>query len=44
MQPTEYDAYCLHNSMKGMGIKEGILIEIIGSRKNSELKSIMENL
>ena len=42
MQPTEYDAYCLHNSMKGMGTKEGILTEIIGSRKNAELKSIKQ--
>lgn len=40
MSPIEYDVYCLHNSIKGLGIKEGVLSEIIGSRTTSELQAI----
>jgi len=40
MTPTEYDAYCLNGAMKGMGTKEGVLSEIIGSRTPRELQEI----
>ena len=40
MAPAEYDAYCLHNSLKASKIKDDSLTEIIGSRNNSELKLI----
>ena len=40
MTPTEYDAYCLHDAVKGLGTKEGVLTEIIGSRTPQELAAI----
>jgi hypothetical protein len=40
MTPTEYDAYCLNGAMKGLGTKEGVLSEIIGSRTPRELQEI----
>ena len=40
MTPTEYDAYCLNMAMKGIGTKEGVLTEIIGSRTSKELLEI----
>lgn len=40
MSQIEYDTYCLNNSIKGLGIKEGVLSEIIGSRTTSELQAI----
>lgn len=40
LDPTEYDCYCLHNSMKLSGTRESVFTEIIGSRKNSELQAI----
>ena len=42
MTPTEYDAYCLNNAMKGLGTKEGVLTEIIGSRRPEELAAIKQ--
>ena len=42
MTPTEYDAYCLYNAMKGLGTKEGVLSEIIGSRTPQELQAIKQ--
>ena len=42
MTPTEYDAYCLHGAMKGLGTKEGVLSEIIGSRTPQELQAIKQ--
>ena len=42
MTPPEYDAYCLYKAMKGIGTNEGVLIEIIGTRNNQEMKLIKE--
>ena len=42
MTPTEYDAYCLNGAMKGIGTKEGVLTEIIGSRTPQELQAIKQ--
>jgi hypothetical protein len=42
MTPTEYDAYCLRGAMKGLGTKEGVLSEIIGSRTPQELQAIKQ--
>ena len=42
MTPTEYDAYCLNMAMKGIGTKEGVLTEIIGSRTSKELLPIKQ--
>ena len=40
MTPPEYDAYCLYNAMKGIGTKEGVLIEIIATRNNIEINEM----
>ena len=42
MTPTEYDAYCLNGALKGVGTKEGVLSEIIGSRTPQELAAIKQ--
>ena len=42
MTPTEYDCYCLNGAMKGLGTKEGVLTEIIGSRTPQELQAIKQ--
>ena len=42
MTPTEYDAYCLNGAVKGLGTKEGVLTEIIGSRTPQELAAIKQ--
>ena len=42
MTPAEYDAYCLNGAMKGLGTKEGVLTEIIGSRTPQELQAIKQ--
>lgn len=42
MSPAEYDAYCLYKAMKGLGTDEGVLIEIIGTRNNQELREIQD--
>ncbi len=42
MTPTEYDAYCLNGAIKGLGTKEGVLSEIIGSRTPQELLAIKQ--
>ena len=42
MTPAEYDAMCLYKAMKGLGTSEGVLIEIIGTRTNEELREIRE--
>ena len=42
MTPTEYDAYCLNAALKGIGTKEGVLSEIIGSRTPQELAAIKQ--
>ncbi|KAM4033037.1 annexin A7 isoform 2-T2 [Anomaloglossus baeobatrachus] len=41
MPPTYYDAWSLYNAMKGAGTKEGVLIEILCSRTNSEVRNIV---
>jgi len=38
----EFDAWCLHDAMRGVGTNENTLIEILCSRNNAELKHISE--
>ena len=40
--PAEFDAMCLYKAMKGAGTKEGVLIEINGTRTNQELMQVKE--
>ena len=42
LSPAEYDAYCLYYAMKGLGTKESVLTEIIGSRTPQELQAIKQ--
>jgi len=42
MTPPEYDAFCLYKAMKGLGTSEGVLIEIIGTRTNEQLRAIKD--
>ena len=41
--PTEYDATCLYKAMKGLGTDESVLIEIIGTRVNWQIKQIKDD-
>jgi len=40
--PSDYDAWSLHDAMKGAGTTESTLIEIMCSRSNAEINSIKE--
>nr|CAB3222080.1 annexin-B12-like [Phallusia mammillata] len=40
MKPLEFDAYCLHKSMIGLGTHESVLIEILVTRSNQEISAI----
>ena len=42
MTPAEYDAMCLYKAMKGLGTDEGVLIEIIGTRTNEQLREVKD--
>jgi annexin A7/11 len=42
MTPAEFDAMCLYKAMKGAGTKEGVLIEIIGTRTPQELMQVKD--
>ena len=42
MSPIEYDAYQLNKAMKGLGTDEDTLIEIMGSRSNSQIIAIRQ--
>nr|XP_033797547.1 annexin A7 [Geotrypetes seraphini] len=41
MPPTYYDAWSLYHAMKGAGTQEKVLIEILCSRNNTEIKNIV---
>lgn len=41
MPQTYYDAYSVYHAMKGAGTKEGVLIEILCSRTNCEIRNIV---
>ncbi|XP_063494184.1 annexin A8 isoform X4 [Symphalangus syndactylus] len=40
--PYRYEAKELHDSMKGLGTKEGVIIEILASRTKNQLREIMK--
>ena len=40
MTPSEYDATCLYNAMKGLGTNEGVLIEILATRTPQQIMLI----
>ena len=42
MTPSEYDAHCLYEAMKGLEAREDVLAEIIGSRKLQEIQEIKQ--
>ncbi|XP_051837872.1 annexin A8 [Antechinus flavipes] len=40
--PYKYEAKELHDAMKGIGTKEGVIIEILASRTKAQLREIMK--
>lgn len=42
MSPVEYDAYCLHEAMKGLKTDKTTLIGIICSKNNEEIAAIKD--
>ncbi|XP_067680804.1 uncharacterized protein [Haliotis asinina] len=43
MEPTEYDAHCIHEAVKGLGTCEGTLIGILCTRSGKDIKAIKEH-
>lgn len=42
MSPDEYDAYLCRNAIEGLGTDETCLIEVLGSRSNSNIQALRE--
>lgn len=42
MSPAEYDAQSLYRAIKGLGTADSVLIEILCTRSNSEIKAIKD--
>jgi len=40
MPPANYDAYQLHKAMAGLGTKEHVLIEIMTTRSNAQIREL----
>ncbi|KAK3609682.1 hypothetical protein CHS0354_017534 [Potamilus streckersoni] len=43
MMPHEYDAYCVHEAVEGLGTSDATLLGIIGTRSGREMRAIKEH-
>ncbi|XP_048733157.2 annexin A6-like isoform X2 [Ostrea edulis] len=42
MPPSEYDVYCLHEALNGLGLSDPVLVGIICTRDAKEMKEVKE--